>query len=59
MNKIIVVGSKGRNMVSVAPGANYALTPSDFDYAVEKLKEADVVIMQLEIPWQKIRGYRR
>ncbi len=47
---LILVEESGENLISVASGANEALTPQDIDAAAEVLRSADIVVMQLEIP---------
>jgi ribokinase len=45
-----MVGGEGQNYLSVAPGANYRLTPAHVDRAREAIEEAAIVISQCEIP---------
>lgn len=47
---LITVDAKGENSIVVASGANNAITIQDIDKASEKIKKADVILMQLEIP---------
>ncbi|HEX9188945.1 MAG TPA: ribokinase [Vicinamibacteria bacterium] len=47
---LIMVGGEGHNCISVAPGANYRLTPRHVDRAREALAGAAVVGTQCEIP---------
>lgn len=47
---LILVDENGENCISVAPGANFAITPGDVDAAAGVIREADVVLLQLEIP---------
>ena len=47
---LIMVGGEGMNYLSVAPGANYKLTPERIDEAMPLLKEAAIILMQYEIP---------
>ncbi len=47
---LILVDEAGENCISVAPGANFALTPADVDAAADVIRKADVVLLQLEIP---------
>lgn len=42
--------SDGDNRIIVVPGANYALTPHQIDSMTKKIKESDLVLLQLEIP---------
>ncbi len=52
---LIMVGGGGENLITVAPGANAALTAADVDAAREAIEGADVVLLQLEIPVAAIR----
>jgi ribokinase len=47
---LILVDDRGENMISVASGANHALGPADVERAAERIRSADVVLLQLEIP---------
>ncbi len=47
---LINVDGQGENSISVAPGANAALTKADVDRALAHLKADDLVLVQLEIP---------
>lgn len=47
---MIVVQSDGENTVTVAPGSNYGLAPSDLTGLADVLDRADVLLLQLEIP---------
>lgn len=47
---LITVDARGENAIVVAPGANHALSPADVDNARDSIAEADVVVLQLEIP---------
>lgn len=53
---LIVVDEKGQNSIVVAPGANGRLTPADVSQAKDAIQQADVLLLQLEIPlaavWQ-------
>jgi ribokinase len=46
---LIMIDAGGENCISVAPGANYRLTPEHVDRAREAIEEAAVVIAQCEI----------
>jgi ribokinase len=51
---LITVNSEGENKIIVAPGANLAFTEEDI-YEIEKLiSEAEIVLMQLEIPIETV-----
>lgn len=51
---LITVDDKGENCIVVAPGANAALECSDIDNAREKIEEASLLLMQLEVPIQTV-----
>jgi ribokinase len=47
---LILVDQQGENLISVASGANHALQPAEVERAAERIRAADVVMLQLEIP---------
>jgi ribokinase len=47
---LILVDDSGENLISVASGANHKLTPQNVERAVEPIREADIVMLQLESP---------
>jgi ribokinase len=47
---LILVDRSGENLISVASGANFALTPGDVEQAAERIRGADALMLQLEIP---------
>lgn len=47
---LILVDGRGENLISVASGANHALCPADVEQAAERIRTADMVLLQLEIP---------
>lgn len=47
---LVMIGGEGANYLSVAPGANYRLTPALIDEAMPVIEEAAIIIMQYEIP---------
>lgn len=47
---LINVDSQGENCIVVAPGSNATLSASDITKAKEKIENASVVLLQLEIP---------
>jgi ribokinase len=51
---LILVDASGENLISVASGANHALTPADVDAAAERIRAADLVMLQLEIPLETV-----
>jgi ribokinase len=50
---LIMVNAEGENCIVVAPGANYNLLASDI-IKVNKITEAEIILMQLEIPLKTI-----
>lgn len=52
---LIMVDSTGDNSISVASGANFALTPEDVDRAADAIKDAKMVVFQLESPLDAIQ----
>lgn len=51
---LILVDAQGENLISVASGANHALTPADVDRAAATIRAADVLVLQLEIPLETV-----
>lgn len=51
---LITVDAHAENCIVVASGANAALLPSDLASAVEAIEEADLVLLQLEIPMDTV-----
>ncbi len=47
---LILVDQQGENLISVASGANHALTVEEVDRAAEPIRTADVLMLQLESP---------
>lgn len=52
---LIMIGGEGMNYLSVAPGANYKLTPQKIDEAMPVIDEAAMIVMQYEIPEETIK----
>jgi ribokinase len=50
----IFVDSAGQNRILVVKGANDALTPADVDAAAPMLREADCIVLQLEVPVETV-----
>lgn len=50
----ITVTPDGENAITVAPGANAALTPTDIDLAAEAIRHAAVLVCQLEVPVETV-----
>lgn len=51
---LITVDKKGENSIVVASGANSNLFPSDIKDALPGIKDAGIVLMQLEIPMETV-----
>jgi ribokinase len=52
---LVMIGEKGMNYLSVSPGANYKLTPMKVDQASEVINEAELILLQYEIPEETIK----
>ena len=46
---LVMIGADGQNYVTVAPGANYSLTPERIHHAEKLFRDAAVVLVQCEI----------
>ena len=53
---LIFVGEDGENSIAVASGANAQLSPDDVALAADAIKQADIVVMQLETPIETIEA---
>lgn len=51
---LITVDEKAENCIVVASGANAHLTPADLAKASEAIRQADLILMQLEIPMDTV-----
>jgi ribokinase len=49
---LIMLDKDGNNCISVAPGANFKLAPAHIDKAGECLREAEIIVLQMEIPFE-------
>lgn len=52
---LIFVDRKGENCIAVAPGANDHLSTAIIDRAEDHIAKADLILLQLEIPYQTIQ----
>ncbi|MFX0030116.1 MAG: ribokinase [Candidatus Hermodarchaeota archaeon] len=50
----ILINEKGENMISVAPGSNFQLSVDDIKPKAEVIKNASVLVVQMEIPIETI-----
>ena len=51
---LILVDAQGENLISVASGANFALSPADVDAAADVIRSAQGVVVQLETPMETV-----
>jgi ribokinase len=51
---VIVVSEKGENSIVVTPGANSKVTPQDLEANIEFIRQAGIVLAQLEIPLETV-----
>jgi ribokinase len=51
---IVAVEDSGENAITVIPGANGRLTPDDVTAATDLIREADVLLLQLEVPLETV-----
>jgi len=49
---LIMLDKNGNNCISVAPGANFCLTPDHVERAREDFLQADLIVLQMEIPFE-------
>lgn len=52
---LILVDERGENLISVASGANHELRPEDVERAADRIRTADVVMLQLETPIETVQ----
>ena len=51
---LIVVSAKGENSIVVAPGANSQVLPAYLDQHADRIRNAGIVLVQLEIPLETV-----
>jgi ribokinase len=51
---LIFVDARGENSIAVASGANACLTPADVEQASDAIADADVLLVQLEVPVEAV-----
>lgn len=56
---LILVDQRGDNSIAVAPGANFAITADEVYRARDRIREADVLLLQLEIPMPAVLAAAR
>lgn len=49
------MADSGENCIAVAPGANYSLLPGSITHFSKVIDEADIIVMQAEIPYETIK----
>ncbi len=52
---LILIDENGENMISVAPGANFKMTPQEIRSVSNIIKKAKSLVVQMEIPIETIR----
>src|SRR5262249_3660386 len=52
---MIAVAPNGDNAIVVTPGANALVSPQDLDENIDTIREAGLVLSQLEIPMETVR----
>ena len=53
---IILVDEKGENCIVITPGANKMLTPAYIQKIEKDIANADMVVMQMEIPYHTVKA---
>lgn len=56
---VIVVSENGDNSILITPGANAKVTPEDLDANISILRDAGMVLTQLEIPLETVEHLAR
>ena len=56
---VVVVSERGDNSIVVAPGSNSKVTPEDLDANISILRNAGMVLAQLEIPLETVEHLAR
>lgn len=51
---LITVNNSGENSIVVAPGSNSTLNKEDIDNAIKAISEAELILVQLEIPVETV-----
>jgi len=51
---LISVDAQGQNSITVIPGANGRLSPKDLDRALPRLRNAGIILAQLEVPMETV-----
>ena len=56
---IILVDEQGENCIVINPGANQKLSPSYIERIEGKIVEADILVLQMEIPYETVKAVCR
>jgi ribokinase len=51
---LITIDERGQNAITVVPGANAHLTPADLDSNIDLIRNAGILLTQLEIPLETV-----
>lgn len=51
---MIAVDARGQNTITVVPGANGKLLPRDLEKALPRLRQAGIILTQLEVPMETV-----
>lgn len=51
---LIMIDEKGNNMITVAPGANYNMTPQHIDRVMDVISNSEYILLQYEIPQETL-----
>lgn len=52
---LILIDSKGENVIAVNPGANGCLTPGKIEECRGVIETSDLIVMQAEIPYESVK----
>ncbi|MBM3967477.1 MAG: ribokinase [Planctomycetes bacterium] len=52
---IVAVDDAGENSIMVVPGSNGLITPSQIDQSIRAIREAEWIVLQLEIPIDSVK----
>jgi len=53
---VITVDDAGENAIIIVAGANGRLTPADVEAAADRIADADVLLLQLEVPMETVEA---
>lgn len=52
---LIMVNAEGENVIVIIPGANAELSPEYIDNIEEQIAASDIILLQMEIPYESVR----